>query len=175
MLPFPRILNNNVNPSLGMTYDQFLAHRDSMVSSGKAINSTPSESCYSVGASVAKNVFFNYQELTVLPPYGNMMWGTSYGSWFTWDSAFGRLAQHCIPTEFYQNHKNNNRLVMLKYTPYNTKPNFISLTKNGYQSISYIGQNGNTLDKFVYLDTNTGFMMEFDPSSLSVPVLYNPT
>lgn len=174
MFPLAKIPNTNINPVLGMTYNQFLDHRTSMVATSQAINSTANSSCYAVGAAVPKIVFFNYQELVDAPPYGNMMWGTSFGSWFTWDSAFGRLAQHCIPTEFYADHKNNNRVVMLKYTATTSKPNFISYTKNGYQSIAYSGQAGNTLDTFVYLDSTSGYMMEFNPSIPSAPKLYIP-
>lgn len=104
------------------------------------------------------------------------MWGTPYGSRFTWDSTFIRVIQHCFPTEFlfndFINSTSNSRVVCLVRSDITTGSTYDSLTRNGYTSSAYSTFSGSTITEFIYYDPSTSRVMTYNPSTMSTPEFY---
>lgn len=117
-----------------------------------------------------------YTALKIIAADGEM-WGTPYGSRWATASSYRRFAQHALPTAaHYADHvANGNAYILIKHTPVQAYPNYISLNRNGYTSSTW----GTTIDggvtttDLIYFDYVLGKAMRYNPFLMSTPVVFD--
>lgn len=105
------------------------------------------------------------------------MWGTPYGSYFTYDSNSGVSIIHCCPDRdvFDEIAITSKRRVVVVLQQEGTIASFASLARNGFTSSSYGSFTALSIRKFVYWDYKLGAMMQSNPYSKSDPVAWDGT
>lgn len=110
---------------------------------------------------------------TVINTVGGTMWGSPYGTRVTYDSRIHYAIRHMYPSEsMFLTAASKNRLVAFTRTTFISYPSYLSVTRNGYTSTSYGSFQGCLLTDFVYYDEDTGYVMRYNPNTISTPIRY---
>lgn len=102
-----------------------------------------------------------------------LMYGSSYGTHMTNDSLIHAVMLHACPTQTIADElRANSRICLFLITTAQTYATFNAVTRNGYTSRSYSNYTGCNLVDFVYYDASQGYMMQYNPSTLSTPAFF---
>jgi hypothetical protein len=116
---------------------------------------------------------YGYANMPAAP--AQTMWGSPYKGLFTHDSPIARIMQHAIPPAVYEEIRANTRICMFRFLDYNTYPNYVSVTRNGFTSNNYTSFRGYHCNDFVYYDATKGIMMRYNPLTDNTPVAFDGT
>lgn len=113
---------------------------------------------------------------TQLTAYGSTMWGSPYLTYYTYDSAISRIAQHAFPDLATANDNvTATRYVLFKTNYVGSRSSYQGVNRNGYNSPSYGSYNGAFCDDFIYYDPTSGIIMRYNPLTNSKPVPFDLT
>jgi len=153
----------------GMSYSDFVIWLNNNKAKYTALTTSPAITTSSS----------NYQNAYVsiaMTADGGNMWGTPYNNWFTHDSPFARFIRHSCPIQSVFDYMlANKQFCLIKLGTYISRPSFLGINRNGYNSISYSTFGGRQLIDFIYHDNATGIMMRWNPSIASTPVVFDGT
>lgn len=106
----------------------------------------------------------------------NSMWGSSYGTNFTYDSYLNSVACHAFPDQSLLAHSiDTGKYCALKIAYLGRLTAYSSVSRNGYTSKAYGAFDGCALVDFIYYDNITKKMMRYNPNGLTTPVVWDNT
>ena len=101
----------------------------------------------------------------------NVMWGTPWHNFVTYDSPYEKIIRHSVPTEsVWKNLMRLKQKVIITFSGYGSKNSYISLTRNGLVSKSYGQYIGMRVPSLIYYDNDLGKVMLARPDGAYVPV-----
>lgn len=169
MLPFPKLLNTNINPVSELQRLKDEVEASTYFNLYYTSQGRPSQP-YTIAST-------GTYMLGIAVPSGleGAMYGTSFNSHFTRDSSYYRIYQHCFVSQNSYNYYKSNPdtpSYAIRTASEVSYPSYDSLNRNGYSSISYSSYLGYVIEKFVYYDPDTGYVMQYNPSINSTPTRY---
>jgi len=109
-------------------------------------------------------------------PVNRTLWGSPYGTYFTYDSGGDNVVNHSCPDRDVYNElvlSKRRTVALCKFE--GNLPSFVSVDRNGYVSSSYGSFGGYSISKFVYWDYKLSKMMQVNPFAASAPVAWDGT
>lgn len=126
-------------------------------------------------AGVSPGVKSGYVKVKITS-YTSVMWGSPYKTYYTYDSAASRIAQHAVPNITVANElAANQRYVLFKTNYVGSRGAYQGVARNGYTSPSYTTYNGAYCDDAIYYDATLGIVMRYNPLTDSTPVPFDLT
>lgn len=111
---------------------------------------------------------------TIPTVLSSQMWGTSYKSYFTYDSTLQQAVRHAFPDfNLFNDSVTNRRYCAIRILYVGYLSPYLATNRNGYLSKAYGGYNGTKAVSFIYYDNTTGKMMQYSPFDGNEPVLWD--
>lgn len=143
------------------TLAQFTTHVNSL-------SSTIRGGTTAFGAGASGKYLCNYPVKTT-----GTLWGTPWGSVFTYDSNSAKVIWHSLPSEaVFDAQIANNGNMIADITSIGNYASYIALTRNGLTSSSYGAYDGLRLNSLIYWDYATGSAKIVYPNTQTGPVDY---
>lgn len=159
-----RLSRRGVINSGGKTYDDWVAHVES-IKNGTAAGSLPVSS----NGPTATNI-----KVTPIAASG-AMYGSSWGRWFTYDSALNRIIQHGMPSEAKFLSCAVAKIVLIDTELEGSRDLFDAVSRNGFTSIEAYNEGGlqsYICTRLAYWDEDLKAAMQTAPRNSTGPVPY---
>lgn len=162
------LANSNSNDKIPISYSDFErwinSNKNNLIMSSNTGAQTPG-----VEGSNTKPVSVN-----LIGDSTRTMWGSPYGTYVTYDSPYIKIARHCLPsTDVFNNVSTLNPKMIFKFADYGSRPNYLSVSRNGLTSSTYGSYTGFRVIDCVYFDYTINKVMRVNPSARGVPIQFN--